>query len=399
MEHLKIINFGAVESAEIEIKKYNIFIGDTSSGKSTVAKLITIFNSFDFYKIKENDFESFFDLLERYNICFAFEESTIIEYNTKGYFWKISKNKFHTNYYYDDYNDADLIELGNEFKFIEFIKKYINKEIDEDSHANFLDPIILKTIYNNRNPPMYIPAERILISTFTNSIFSLLQAGINIPTCIKDFGSAYEKARTYYSNIDIDIMNISVSFSKAGDTILLKDDNSKIRFSQSSSGMQSVIPLWTVFNQYVKDNNGDESEKRRIIIIEEPELNLFPTTQVALMEWMMGKMKKSKGSIVITTHSPYILSAIDNLILANEVATKATNNKDKKRLKKLEKLLPSMALVDFNEVSSYLFSSNGIVKDIADKELKLLGAEYIDEASNKTSKLFNDLCKLEDDEL
>ncbi|OAV74220.1 hypothetical protein Barb7_02310 [Bacteroidales bacterium Barb7] len=50
MEYLRITNSGAVESAEIEIKKYNIFIGDTSSGKSTVAKLITIFNSLDFIK-------------------------------------------------------------------------------------------------------------------------------------------------------------------------------------------------------------------------------------------------------------------------------------------------------------------------------------------------------------
>ncbi|OAV74219.1 hypothetical protein Barb7_02309 [Bacteroidales bacterium Barb7] len=348
--------------------------------------------------------------MERYNIGFAFEKSTIIEYNTKGYFWKISKNKFHTNY-----DDADLMKLENESEFIKYIGKYFKGEgqknvdklikntieeisINEDSFTDLFEPILSKTIYN-RNPPMYIPAERTLISTFTNSIFSLLQAGASIPTCIKDFGSVYENARVRYENIDIDIMNINISFSKAGDTILLKDDNSKIKFSQSSSGMQSIIPLWTVFNQYVKDDNGNKNEKRWIIIIEEPELNLFPTTQVALMEWMMGKMKKSKGSIVITTHSPYILSAIDNLILANEVATKATNNKDKKRLEKLEKLLPLMALVDFNEVSSYLFSNNGIVKDIADKELKLSGAEYIDEASNQTSKLFNDLCKLEDNEL
>ena len=42
-----------------------------------------------------------------------------------------------------------------------------------------------------------------LISTFSNSIFSLLQAGASIPDCIKDFGSLYEKARIQYKNIDI----------------------------------------------------------------------------------------------------------------------------------------------------------------------------------------------------
>lgn len=45
MAHLKVINFGAIKSADIEIKKYNFFIGHTSSGKSTIAKLIAIFNN------------------------------------------------------------------------------------------------------------------------------------------------------------------------------------------------------------------------------------------------------------------------------------------------------------------------------------------------------------------
>ena len=34
MAHLIVKNFGAIKSAEIEIKKYNFFIGHTSSGKS-----------------------------------------------------------------------------------------------------------------------------------------------------------------------------------------------------------------------------------------------------------------------------------------------------------------------------------------------------------------------------
>lgn len=33
MAHLIVKNFGAIKSAEIEIKKYNFFIGHTSSGK------------------------------------------------------------------------------------------------------------------------------------------------------------------------------------------------------------------------------------------------------------------------------------------------------------------------------------------------------------------------------
>lgn len=52
--------------------------------------------------------------------------------------------------------------------------------------------------------PIYIPAERILIATFSNSIFSLLEAGVTIPECILRFGSLYEKARKQRKEADID---------------------------------------------------------------------------------------------------------------------------------------------------------------------------------------------------
>ncbi len=43
MEKIIIKNFGPIKDIELEIKDINVFIGSTSSGKSTVAKLIAIF--------------------------------------------------------------------------------------------------------------------------------------------------------------------------------------------------------------------------------------------------------------------------------------------------------------------------------------------------------------------
>ena len=70
MAHLIVTDFGAIKSANIEIKKYNFFIGHTSSGKSTIAKLLAIFNNSIFWTIKEGDFNSFLRLLDKYNINF-----------------------------------------------------------------------------------------------------------------------------------------------------------------------------------------------------------------------------------------------------------------------------------------------------------------------------------------
>ncbi len=45
MQKIIIKNFGAIEYAEIEIKKVLVLIGEQASGKSTIAKLIYFFKS------------------------------------------------------------------------------------------------------------------------------------------------------------------------------------------------------------------------------------------------------------------------------------------------------------------------------------------------------------------
>ena len=238
MSQLIVKNFGAIKNATIEIKKYNFFIGHTSSGKSTVAKLLAIFNNASFWSIKEGDFKGFCNLLKKYNINFEFDSSTIIQYSNDKYYWEIGMDKFHSNY-----KDADLMEMANKSDSYDFILKFIEKKENESSlkdiiealknsikdnklkddsfFSMFIKPILISLIYEECIP-VYIPAERLLISTFSNSIFTLLQAGASIPDCIKDFGSLYEKARNQYRNIDIDILNIKVSF-----------DNSSLKIRQA----------------------------------------------------------------------------------------------------------------------------------------------------------------------
>lgn len=304
--------------------------------------------------------------MDKYNINFEFTSTTIIRYSNEKYYWEIGLNKFHSNY-----EDADLMEMANTSKSYDFILKFIERKENNFAYKEFIKslrnlldlkdsamvelikPALVGLLYEECIP-VYIPAERLLISTFSNSIFSLLQAGASIPDCIKDFGSLYEKARIQYKNIDINILDIKVSFNNNGDTVYLMNENKEVKLSQTSSGIQSIIPLWIVFNQYV------ESKKKQILVIEEPELNLFPSTQHFLIDWIMRKMRESNGSIVITTHSPYVLSVVDNLILAQEILKKS--NKKKLVLSKIKELIPSMALIDFDDVSSYFFIQMELLK-------------------------------------
>ena len=143
MAHLIVTDFGAIKSANIEIKKYNFFIGHTSSGKSTIAKLLAIFNNSIFWTIKEGDFNSFLRLLDKYNINFEFTSTTIIRYSNEKYYWEIGLNKFHSNY-----EDADLMEMANTSKSYDWtIVPEIMIPLSSDVHElAYVKDIVVKEI-------------------------------------------------------------------------------------------------------------------------------------------------------------------------------------------------------------------------------------------------------------
>lgn len=103
-------------------------------------------------------------------------------------------------------------------------------------------------------------------------------------------------------------------------------------------------------------------------------------------------MRKSQSNLVITTHSPYILTAIDDLIMGGDVYT--GHKGEKEVIRKLASILPIQALINFDDVASYYFDGNGYVKDICDKDTRSVGTEYLDDASERTSYIYNELCNL-----
>ena len=93
MERISVTDFGPIQHAEIEIKPFCILIGHTSSGKSTVAKLLDLFNSQEFYFIEPKDnLVPFISLLKKYDIDFDFKEHTCIVYK-KGEYTPLSINQ------------------------------------------------------------------------------------------------------------------------------------------------------------------------------------------------------------------------------------------------------------------------------------------------------------------
>ena len=424
---LIVKNFGPIKDAHIQTKRYNVLIGNTSTGKSVLAKLISIAYEIEFYFIENGNFDAFAKLLKKYCIDFPFSDSTQIEISFALAHWIITKDSFRiiksigSPFFKQDTvnisNNKDVAYLYREISIdknmendldpnnpiVEEAKKTYKELVDNIAHnrktdmSQYSQPAIdiayrafLFYVYQTY-ASIYIPAERNLMSVFTNNIFSFLKSGANIPESIKRFGSLYEAAKGENKNLSIDFMNIKVDFANEDDKIVLDDAGTEIRFEQASSGMQSIIPLWTVYLYGIKKH------VQATAIIEEPELNLFPTLQVDLVNNLVAQLNQTKANLLITTHSPYILSVLDNLIYANDVYQKAKAADNKEQIQRIEKLVKPSMLINYDEVAAYLCKDDGVVERMNDDEMRNTGAYALDKASTITSHIFNELMDIDNE--
>jgi len=87
MEKLIVKNFGPIRNIEIQLKDLTVFIGST--GKSTLAKLLSIFRSSDFWDGEVRHVEFFKRKLAYYQLANFLEPGTIIEYQSELGFYLI----------------------------------------------------------------------------------------------------------------------------------------------------------------------------------------------------------------------------------------------------------------------------------------------------------------------
>ncbi len=437
MEKIIIKNFGPIKDVELEIKDINVFIGSTSSGKSTVAKLIAIFKEFGLRQV--NNFMVFTSLLNHYNINFDINDKTHIKYKIGNLYWELRSKKVATNYPLrsvpygfnqnfrklvsdlrnidmksvkeDDESKGKFMELlfhfiDLEFSLIHGIDSYneriektilLNKKVDKArkdiklGDYSSLSEIVSEAekhylfIFKELKPEevIYIPAERILLSMVAESLFGLMNNDVAIAKCIKDFGAQFESARKKIDSFSIPFLNSEYSYSDKSNFVTFSD-GAKVKLEQASSGLQSIIPLLLV----VESNTTGENAVKNCFVIEEPELNLYPIVQKKLIEFIIERINKSKDKLIITTHSPYVLTSLDNLIQASNAAKINPEQK-----KKVAEIVPEGKWVDFNRVACYYFE-DGTCRSTLDTENQTIGASNIDDVSEELGKTFDQLLEL-----
>lgn len=99
-------------------------------------------------------------------------------------------------------------------------------------------------------------------------------------------------------------------YNQGREYLIVPDNHERIPINFSSSGQQEV--LW-LFNQlYVLLLR----EEKAFIIIEEPEAHLYPKLQKDVMDFIAQVANLTGSTIFVTTHSPYILTCVNNLLFA-----------------------------------------------------------------------------------
>ncbi len=338
MERLTIENFGPIKKAEIDLKKINVFIGPQGSGKSTIAKIISALRSYHSWSSEEWFFSDMTTKLqEDYNLRSFFNKNTKIRIKTEGVEINIS-------------GESPLLSILNE-------------------------PLG----FYGAPESIYVPAERTLVPLIAESSFLFIREKTPIAKYITDFGILFQKARTQIKSRKFDFLgDLAYSFEDNADLIRLKDGK-VLNLKESSNGIQTIVPLLLTIDSItsVRKNEG----RKIAISIEEPELSLFPVTQNNLLKFIIEKLHPLNYSLTITTHSPYTLTTLNNLIYAFQVG-KANNE--------VQNIVPEHLWLDPDDLGAW-FVENGTVRSIIDEENQQIQAEEIDKISETLNQEYDQI--------
>jgi hypothetical protein len=193
---------------------------------------------------------------------------------------------------------------------------------------------------------------------------------------------------------DFDVISID---GEAYRVKIKDEDNSTVNLADKGMGsiqlMILLLRLATILREYEPQNIValEESDQLRYptIIIEEPEQNLFPQTQLDLMEDIISccNNERHPSVAIITTHSPYVLSAINILMFAGKLVTMGVNPEE------FSDTVPSNCIIAPEEVEVYAVK-DGTCHSIKEPNTGLINQNDLDSASEYNASLFDRLYRL-----
>ncbi len=416
MPKLSVKNFSVIKDAELEFGKLTALIGPQSSGKSLLCKL----RHFLLGAITEATSSiSRQETLKVFRISLKKHFQELFPENTWG------TEKFQIGYSHERFEialrrigapDSEEGEIQISFSeafeetyqsTLQAVKSTIQQRKDKEDASELPDEIIaweyatvsLRSLLGDgeRESQLFIPAGRAFFTNFSRS-FAAAQSRRTDPFTA-GFGQLIARAldqrprpvsanRKSYEAFDSNSFELLRGRIERGEgSVTFKaDDGRVLTLSQLSSGTQELLPLVMALRPLA------HSMIARTVYVEEPEAHLFPTTQyelVKLFAWL-SNTAPAATRWVFTTHSPYILSAFNNLIVAGQLG------KQKPHLKEdIAKIVPEQFWVEDGSFKAYSIHDGKLESILS--ESGLIDGEYLDSVSNVIGNEFDALLKLEYD--
>lgn len=417
MSKIRIKNFGPVKEGLLEndgwidVRRVTVFIGNQGAGKSTVAKLI-----------------SFFTWLEKDTFRFNSLSDTISKNEIRLNLFKMSDFRNKLAYQnIEEYlkEDTEIEYIGIAYRF-HFVKN--NLDVSVVNLPSYGVPKI-----------MYVPAERNFVSAVGN-VNSLKGLPRTLYTFADEFSNALSSLN---GKVELPINDTQFEYDETNKSSHVIGTDYKIRLSNSSSGFQSLVPLYLV-SQYLslpamhsqngsKSNTSIEDEKRIrqqiediltnpnlsdeikqaslelisrstvyasfVNIVEEPEQNLFPGSQKRMLYSLLKfNNLQADSKLILTTHSPYIIMYLSLAIQAHTLLEKIKARPSMELVDRLNGIVPTESLVSRDSVHIYeLSEDNGTIRELKFSYGVPSDENYLNEQLNEGNVLFDRLLEIEED--
>lgn len=339
MKRLAIRKVGPIQSIDINLNKVNVFIGPQGSGKSTVAKIV-----------------SFCSWLEKVN-------DVTLRAVADGLIKRLGMFHHMTEYFTDK---SSILYVGDNIAFgYNWNQSFPlpHRFVDANHESLHEKEIVFYALNKVVNPKVaYIPAERNFVSAVP-TLKKYSEGNDNLQSFVNDW---FDAKRHYTKEHPMPVTNLGLDYyyNKEVDRDYLKIGAGKsLPLTSASSGFQSIVPLtvliqWLSSGIYEENKPFSPEENQRVqeilahlsgststaeaelverlrgfiqgrvythtqFIVEEPEQNVFPRTQIDLLYHLISEINHGRNHrLVMTTHSPYVLYALNNCLLAYLVKDK-----------------------------------------------------------------------------
>lgn len=362
MAYLRLKEIGPIKNISIDLKRINVFIGPQSCGKSTIAKIICfcqwvekeslLRQSLDFMS---NEFIKT-SLLQFHNISDFINSASEIDYisdiiklhiegfiNNKFEITELTKN---TNFTEAVVSKTAYIPADRNLAFISGIlsidlpKNYlrsflvdwdnIRRKFGSSDKVKLLD--INESYYFNENTGLDTlhmkNGKDLPMSQASSGVQSVTPLYLYL-TYLTNWIYTHEEDKSVEKIRQIKKGALKKFFNMESSDIETLEASTEDKDSAINALLEKIEAHFPGLHNHLAQYQEQVGKPHfSNIVIEEPEQNLFPQTQARLIYDILSMLNHKRDNMVITTHSPFILYALNNCMLA--YTEKERINKDTK---------------------------------------------------------------------